>query len=52
MVLGSVLVLRAVLLQFLTEALTEVAARALKGMSVVVLRKHVLFHSFLQVILK
>ena len=51
-VLGSVLVLGAVLLQFLTEALAEVTARALESMSVVVLRKHVLFHSFLQVILK
>ena len=51
-VLRSVLVLGAVLLQFLTEALAEVTARALEGMSVVMLRKHVLFHSFLQVILK
>ena len=48
MVLGSVLVLGAVLLQPLTETLAKVATRTLEGVAVVVLGKQVLFHGFLK----
>ena len=46
-VLRAVLVLGAIPLQSLTKALAKVAARALEGMAVVVLREEIIFYSFL-----